>query len=86
MGISSMNASINYNRKQLKNGKRKPFTKMNGGSRHKKAYKPYILPEVPPHVLRRVRIKTKRENRRLLIKKSIIGFIVLVILLYVMYF
>ncbi|MDG5490101.1 hypothetical protein [Psychroserpens sp. SPM9] len=86
MGISSMNATINNNRKLLKNGKRKPFTKMNGGSGKPRLYKPYVLPEVFPHVLRRVRIKTKRENRRLLIKKISIGFVTLVVMIvYVMY-
>lgn len=86
MGISSMNATLNNNRKLLKNGKRKPFTKMNGVSNKPLGYKLYVLPKVFPHVLRRVRIKTKRENRRLLIKQIIIGFVTFVLMiLYVMY-
>ena len=86
MGISSMNSTLNTNRKLLKNGKRKPFTKMNGGSSKQLNYKQYIMPEVPPHILRRVRIKTKRDNRRLLIKKIIIGFVTFVLMiLYVLY-
>nr|WP_321231862.1 hypothetical protein [uncultured Psychroserpens sp.] len=84
--MGTMNSVINNNRKLLKNGKRKPFTKMNGGSGKKQGYKPYAMPEVSPHVLRRIRIKTKRYNRRLLIKKSIIGFVTLVLMtLYIMY-
>ena len=86
MGTLSIISIQKYNRKLLKNGKRKPFTKMNGGSSNKKNYVPYVLPQVPPNVLRRVRLKTQRENKRLLVKKTIIGFIVLVVLLYVLYF
>nr|WP_321226712.1 hypothetical protein [uncultured Psychroserpens sp.] len=85
MGISSMNSTINNNRKLLKNGKRVPFTKMNGGSSRKLGYKQYVMPKVSPHVLRRIRIKTKRGNRRLLIKKIIIGTIVGSIVLYWFY-
>jgi len=78
-----MNFTIKSNRKLLKNGKRKPFTKMNGGSGKKLgSYKPYVLPEVFPHVLRRVRIKIRRQNRRLLIKQIIIGTIIFCIILY----
>ncbi len=83
--ISSMNATINNNRKLLKNGKRVPFTKMNGGSSKTKGYKPYVLPKLQPHVLRRVRRKVKRENRKLLIKKLLITTIVLLVLLYWIY-
>jgi len=83
--ISSMNATINNNRKLLKNGKRVPFTKMNGGSSKTKGYKPYVLPKLQPHVLRRVRRKVKRENRKLLIKKLLITIIVLLVLLYWVY-
>nr|WP_321245724.1 hypothetical protein [uncultured Psychroserpens sp.] len=86
MGISSMNSTINYNRGLLKNGKRVPFTKMNRGSSRELQYKKYVLPKVFPHVLRRVRVKTKRNNRRLLIKKTIIGFVTFVLMiLYVIY-
>lgn len=80
-----MNATINNNRKLLKNGKRVPFTKMNGGSSKTKGYKPYVLPRLQPHVLRRVRRKVKRENRKLLIKKLLITTIVLLVLLYWIY-
>jgi hypothetical protein len=80
--ISSMNASINNNRKLLKNGKRKPFTKMNGGSRKKKGYKPYTFPQIEPHKLRRIRIKVKREQRKLLIKTILITIIILLGLLF----
>ena len=82
--ISFMNATLNNNRKLLKNGKRKPFTKMNGGSSKKTNYKPYVLPQLQPHVLRRIRVKLKRENRKLLIKKIVVGLITL--LLMVLYF
>jgi hypothetical protein len=81
MGIASMNATIHNNRKLLKNGKRKPFSKMNGASSKIRSYKPYVLPYVQPHKLRRIRLKTKRENRKLLIKKLIVGSIVLGVLL-----
>lgn len=80
--ISSMNASLNNNRKLLKNGKRKPFTKMNGGSSEKQNYKPYVLPKLQPHVLKRIRLKTRRQNNRLVIKKLVIGIIVILILTY----
>jgi len=43
------------------------------------------MPKVPPHVLRRVRIKTRRHNRRLLIKQTIIGTIVTLIVIYGFY-
>lgn len=86
MGIASMNATIGNNRKLLKNGKREPFTKMNGASSKTHGYKRYALPHMFPHKLRRVRIKTKRQNRRLLIKKSIIGFVTLILIfIYVKY-
>lgn len=86
MGIATMNATINNNRKLLKSGKRKPFTKMNGGSSKKKGYKPYVLPQLQPHVLKRIRYKVKRDNRRLLVKKQIIGFVTLVIMIiYIMH-
>lgn len=80
--ISSMNASINNNRKLLKNGKRKPFTKMNGGSSKKTNYTAYSLPQLQPHVLRRIRLKVKRQNRILLIKKIVIATIFLILLIY----
>ncbi|MEH6535249.1 MAG: hypothetical protein V7719_02565 [Psychroserpens sp.] len=83
--IGSMNATLNNNRKLLKNGRRKPFTKMNGGSGKKQGYKPYVLPKVSPHVLRRVRIKTRRQNRRLLKKQIIIGTVVFVVVFYWFY-
>lgn len=85
MGISSMNATINNNRKLLKNGKRKPFAKMNGGSGKKQNYKPYVMPEVSPHVLRRIRIKTRKQNRRLFIKQIIIAITVGIIMLCCVY-
>lgn len=81
MGIASMNATINNNRKLLKNGKRKPFSKMNGASNKIRSYKPYVSPYVQPHKLRRIRLKVKRENRKLFIKKLIIGTIVMGVLL-----
>lgn len=80
--MSSMNITINNNRKLLKNGKRKPFTKMNGGSSKKKSYKPYVLPSIEPHKLRRIRLKVRRQNRRLLIKKLVIGTIILLGIIY----
>jgi len=85
MSIASMNSVINNNRKLLKNGKRVPFTKMNGGSGKKREYKRYVLPEVFPHVLRRVRIKIKRQNRLLLIRKIGVGTFVVLIFLYWFY-
>ncbi|WP_152611525.1 hypothetical protein [Psychroserpens damuponensis] len=83
--IGSMNTTINNNRRLLKNGKRIPFTKMNGGSNRPLGYKPYVMPKVSPHVLRRIRMKTKREQKRLLIKQLIIGTIVGSIVLYWFY-
>lgn len=80
-----MNSVINNNRKLLKDGKRKPFSKSLGGSSKRSSYKPYVLPEVSPHVLRRIRIKTKRQNRRLLIKQICIGVIVGSIITYWFY-
>ncbi|WP_425077724.1 hypothetical protein [Psychroserpens sp. S379A] len=80
--ISFMNVTLNNNRKLLKNGKRKPFSKRNGGSSKTSSYKPYVLPRLQPHVLRRIRLKVKRENRRLLIKKLIIGTLVLLLITY----
>lgn len=80
-----MNATINNNRKLLKNGKRKPFTKMNGGSSKSKTYKPYVLPSIEPHKLRRIRLKVKRENRRLLIKKLVIATLILLGIIYWIY-
>jgi len=79
--ISSMNASINNNRKLLKNGKRKPFSKMNGGSSKKPGYKPYVLPQLQPHVLRRIRRKVRKNNLNMLIKKIIIGLITLIVMM-----
>ncbi|MCB0382337.1 MAG: hypothetical protein KDD05_03300 [Psychroserpens sp.] len=84
--MSSMNITLKNNRDLLKNGKRKPFTKMNGGSAKKERYKPYVLPQLQPHVLKRIRFKTRRENRKLFIKKLIIGMIVLLILTYWIFF
>ncbi|WP_299338461.1 hypothetical protein [uncultured Psychroserpens sp.] len=84
--IGTMNSVINNNRKLLKDGKRKPFSKSLGGTSKKSTYKQYVLPEVSPHVLRRVRIKMKRQNRRLLIKQLVIGFVTLVLMmLYIIY-
>ncbi|MFT5848950.1 MAG: type III secretory pathway component EscT [Psychroserpens sp.] len=85
MGISAMNGIISNNRKLLKNGKRVPFTKMDGRSSKKQGYKLYVMPCVFPHVLRRVRIKVKRENKRLFLKKIIIGTIVGLAMLYWFY-
>ncbi|WP_091423082.1 hypothetical protein [Formosa sp. Hel1_31_208] len=83
--IGSMNASLKNNRKLLKNGKRKPFSKSLVGYHKMTPYKTYVLPEVQPHVLRRVRIKIKRENRRLLIKQIIVGVFVGSIITYWFY-
>lgn len=83
--IGSMNITLKNNRKLLKNGKRPPFTKMNGTSPKKLTYKRYTLPHMFPHKIRRVRIKTRRSNRRLLIKKVIIAVIGFIGLLYWIY-
>ena len=80
MGFESINITINNNRKLLKNRKRIPFTKTNGGSSKKTGYKPYVLPKLPPHVLKRIRLKVKRENRKLLIKELIIATIILLVI------
>lgn len=80
MGISSMNSSLNMNRELLKNGKRIPFTKMNGSIKKKSNYRPYVLPQIPPHMLRRVRIRVRKQNRRMSIKKVIVGCITILIL------
>ena len=77
-----MNASLNFNRKQLKNGKRKPFTKMNGRSGKIQTYKPYSLPKLQPHILRRIRRKVKKGNQKLFIKKLLIAIVVLMLLLF----
>ncbi|MBR9847222.1 MAG: hypothetical protein GYB35_14485 [Algicola sp.] len=76
-----MNVTLKNNRKLLKNGKRKPFTKMNGGSGKIQTYKPYSLPKLQPHILRRIRRKVKKENRKLFIKKLLIAIVVLMLLL-----
>lgn len=86
MGIAGMNATINDNRKLLKDGKRKPFTKTLGGYSKSTNYKPYVMPEVRPHVLRRIRIKTRRANRRLLMKQLIIGGSVAIVMIYWFFF
>lgn len=86
MGIASMNATINNNRKLLKDGKRKPFTKSLGGYNKNTNYKPYAMPEVRPHVLRRIRIMTRRANRRLLIRQLLIGGSVAIVMIYWFFF
>jgi len=78
--IGSMNTTIKNNRNLLNKVKRKPFSKSLGGHSKSSDYKAYVLPEVSPHVLRRIRIKVKREQRRLLIKKLIISFVTLIIM------
>lgn len=83
--MSSMNISIKNNRNLLNNRKHKPFSKMNGGSSKKSRYKPYVFPQVRPHVLRRVRIKIKKQNRRLLIKKLMILTVILFLITYWIY-
>lgn len=77
MGIASMNATIDNKQKLLKNGKDKPFTKMNGASSNFRGYKPYVLPYIQPHKLRQIRLKVKRENRKLFSKNFIIGTVVI---------
>ena len=83
--MGSMNLTLKNNRKLLKNGKRKPFTKMNGKSGTNQGYRKYVLPKAPPHVLRRVRIKTRRYNRRLLLQQIIVGTMVTLIVVYGFY-
>ncbi|WP_298892492.1 hypothetical protein [uncultured Psychroserpens sp.] len=85
MGISSMNAVLRNNRNLLRQKKRKPLKDFVGGYKTVSTYKVYVLPEVPPHVLRRIRIKTRRQNRRLLIKQLIIGVLVSSVILYWFY-
>ncbi|WP_431137238.1 hypothetical protein [Psychroserpens mesophilus] len=80
--MSAMNVSLNNNRKLLKNRKHKPFTKMNGGPGKTRIYKPYTLPKLQPHILRRIRLKTRRQNKRLFIKKLMIGIVVILMLTY----
>ncbi len=77
-----MNATIQNNRNLLKNGKRKPFTKMNGGTSKKDGYKPYVLPQLQPHVLKRIRLKVKRQQRKLLVKKIVTAVIGLIVITY----
>ncbi len=85
MGIASMNLSLNTNRKLLKNGKRTPFTKMNGISKKQSHYKVYVLPQLPPHVLRRVRIRVRKQNRRMFRNQMIVGCLsVLILIVYIM--
>lgn len=83
--IGSMNVTLRNNRNLLKNGKRPPFKKMNGPSKQKSSYRRYTLPHMFPHKLRRVRIKTKRRNRKMLIRKLVIGIIGFILLLYWIY-
>ena len=82
MGIAAMNASLKNNRQLLKNGKRKPFSKTNGGGSKKTSYKRYTLPLLPPHVLRRIRRRVKKQNRLLRIKKVVTLVIVFGIILF----
>ena len=84
MGIASMNLSLNTNRKLLKNGKRTPFTKMNGGAKKKSNYKVYVLPQIPPHVLRRVRLRIIKQNRRRFKRQMVVGCLsILILILYI---
>jgi hypothetical protein len=83
--MGSMNATIYNNRQLLKNGKCVSFTKMNRGSSKKRNYQKYVMPWIFPHVLRRVRIKTKREKRSLLMKRIIIGTLACLVLLFWFY-
>ena len=87
--MSSMNIALNNNnnnnRKLSKNGKRKSFTKRNGCSSKKKDYKSYALPKLQPHKLRRIRVKIKRENTRLLVNKIVIVTIILIAITYWIY-
>ncbi len=84
--ISFMNVTLKNNRKLLRSNNHKPFSKMNGGGSKKQSYKPYVLPKLQPHVLRRIRRRVRRENRKLFIKKLIIGITVLLILIYLIGF
>ena len=80
--IGSMNISINNNRKLLDSVKRKSIYKSRVSYAKQEMTSRYVLPEVPPHVLRRIRLKIKRQQRRLLIKQLIIGLIVGGVLVY----
>ncbi|MCD2257608.1 hypothetical protein [Psychroserpens luteolus] len=84
--IGTMNAVLRNNRNLLRKKRRKPLKDFVGGYETVSTYKVYVLPEVPPHVLRRIRIKTRKQNRRILIKKTTVGFVTLIILLYLLYF
>ena len=84
MGIASMNLSLNTNRKLLKNGKRTPFTKMSGGAKKKSNYKVYVLPQIPPHMLRRVRLRIIKQNRRRFKRQMVVGCLsILILILYI---
>jgi hypothetical protein len=84
MGIASMNLSLNTNRKLLKSGKRTPFTKMNGGAKKKSNYKVYVLPQIPPHMLRRVRLRIRKQNQRRFKRQMVVGGLsILILILYI---
>ncbi len=83
--IGSMNITLKNNRNLLKNGKRKRFNKAMGGYSKRVGYQIYTLPMVFPHVLRRIRLKIQRENKRQFRLKLIVTVIVLSVFAYLLY-
>lgn len=75
--IGSMNATINNNRKLLNSVRRKSLYETTiRYSNGKTTTNRYALPKLPPHRLRRIRRKIRKEQRRLLIKQVIIAIII----------
>ena len=84
--IGTMNATINNNRQLLNSVRRKSIYEKPFRSSKRSESNRYVLPELPPHVLRRIRIKIKREQRRLQLTKVVIASAVVLtlVLLYVL--
>ncbi len=84
--LGSMNATLKNNRALLLNSrKRKPFNSDLGGYSREYTYRRYVHPEIFPHVLRRIRLKMKRQNRRLFRLKLCVASFVLGIAFYLLY-
>ncbi|OUR94454.1 hypothetical protein A9Q87_02105 [Flavobacteriales bacterium 34_180_T64] len=84
-GVGSMNVVLNNNKLLLNKNNR--FKKTLGGYDNKDSNQRYVMPEIRPHTLRRIRLKIQKENRRVFIKRFVLMslFIVLLVVVFLRY-
>ena len=78
-GVGSMNVVLKNNKLLL--NKKDRFKSSLGSYGENTVKSRYVLPEVRPHTLRRVRRRIRRENRRVFIKRVILLSVIIILII-----